>query len=126
VVNASPSLLTGGPPRSSITLVQGLLRLVVVAFTVISLLVVAAAGVAAGAGKQGSANAATHSVVAVFSGHFEQLGIEGIQGGSITSAERGSHSGGQGDDCRPHKKHHHHATGDHENNECGGDDSGSD
>jgi hypothetical protein len=113
--------LTGGPFGSTITIVRVLLRLLVVLFFIVSLLVVAAVGVAASSGKEGSANAIKHSVVAVFSGHVD---LSGFHEGS-TNTEDSRHSGHQGDDCKPPKKHHHHATGDHEHNECGGDDSGS-
>jgi hypothetical protein len=115
--------LTDGPVRSSIQVVRGLLRLLVVAFTVISLLLVAAVGVAASSGKIGTSNTVKHSVVAVFSGHFDQSGFH--EGGTEIS---GKHNGHEGDECRPSKKknNHHHETGDEENNQCGrGDDSGS-
>ena len=115
--------LTGGPFRSSIPLVRGLVRVLVVAFTIVSLLLVAAVGVAASSGKVGTSNTVKNSVVAVFSGHFDQSGFH--EGGTEIS---GKHNGGdEGDQCRHEKKHHKdkHATGDHENDECGGDDSGS-
>jgi hypothetical protein len=102
-------------------LVQGLLRGIVVAFTVLTLLVVAAVGVSASSGKIGSADTLKHSVVAVFSGHFDQTGFhEG------TNIGEDKHGGNQGDNCKPPKKHHKHATADRENEACdGGDDSGS-
>ena len=97
--------------------VRGLLRFFVVAFTVVSLLLVAAVGVSASSGKAGS-DTLKNSVVSLFSGHSEQ-----------TAAHHENSNGngdGRGDKCKAHKPHHHHATGDHENNdECGGDDSGS-
>jgi hypothetical protein len=115
------SWLTGAPLGSSMGSVRLLVRLVVVAFTIVSLLVVAAVGVAASSGKEGSANAVKHSVVEVFSGHFD---LAGVHEGTTTS--EGRHGGGQ-DECKPHKKHHKHVTGDRENDQCdsGGDDSGS-
>jgi hypothetical protein len=114
--------LTGGPFRSSIPLVRGLVRVLVVAFTIVSLLLVAAVGVAASSGKVGTSNTVKNSVVAVFTGHFDQSGFHEGTG------EGDNHHGNQGDDCRHHKKHHeNHETGDHENHQCGdgGDDSGS-
>jgi hypothetical protein len=101
--------------------VQGLLRCFVVAFTVVTLLVVAAVGVSASSGKIGSSNTLKNSVVAVFSGHFDQSGFhEG------TTTEKARQSGNQ-DECKPTKKHHKHETGDHENDRCDGegDNSGS-
>jgi hypothetical protein len=102
-------------------LVQGLLRGIVVAFTVLTLLVVAAVGVSASSGKIGSSNSLKNSVVAVLSGHFDQAGFhEG------TSTGEDKHGGNQGDVCKPFKHHHKHATPDRENEACdGGDDSGS-
>ena len=108
---------------SSIEFVQGLFRGVVVAFTVLTLLVVAAVGVSASSGKIGSSNTLKNSVVAMFSGHFDQTGFH--EGTNTTGDDR--HSGNQGDTCKPPKKHHKHVTGDRENEQCdsGGDDSGS-
>jgi hypothetical protein len=95
--------------------VRGTLRLLVVGFTILSLMVVAAVGVSASAGKSGASNAVRTSVVAMFS-HTAHQG--GCQNGD----------GEGGNTCRPSKKHHHHATGDHENDDhgCGSDGSGSD
>jgi hypothetical protein len=94
-----------------------------VGFTVVSLLLVAAVGVSASSGKSGSANNLKNSVVAVFSGHFDQSGFH--EGTNTVNEVR--HGGKQGDECKPPKKHHKHVTGDHENQRCdsGGDDSGS-
>jgi hypothetical protein len=119
-------------------LVRGLLRIFAVGFTVVSLMLVAAVAVAASSGRAGSSNAITNSVGAVFaplvSGHSAQAGV---QSGATTAAGNNgtttavSKSDGEGDgngngkSCKPHGKHHHHATNDHENDKCGGDDSGS-
>lgn len=113
--------LTGSPFRSSIALVRGLVRVLVVAFTIVSLLLVAAVGVAASSGKVGTSNTVKNSVVAIFTGHFDQSGFHEGTG----EGER--HGGHQGDDCKPHRKHHHHESGDDENNGCDGegDNSGS-
>jgi hypothetical protein len=93
-----------------------------VGFTVVSLLVVAAVGVSASSGKSGSANNLKNSVVAVFSGHFDQ---SGFHEGTNTDKEV-KHGGQQGDECKPPKKHHRHVTGDRENEQCDdGDNSGS-
>jgi hypothetical protein len=102
-------------------LVQGLLRGIVVAFTVLTLLVVAAVGVSASSGKIGSSNTLKNSVVAVFSGHFDQTGFhEG------TTSKEDTNPGNKGGTCKPPKKHHKHVTADRENPGCeGGDDSGS-
>jgi hypothetical protein len=102
--------------------VQGLLRGFVVAFTVVTLLVVAAVGVSASSGKIGSSNTLKNSVVAVFSGHFDQ---SGFHEGANTDKES-KHTGNQGGECKPPKGHHRHATPDRENEQCDtGDDSGS-
>lgn len=91
------SLLTDGPVRSSIHFMRGLLRFFVVAFTVVSLLLVAAVAVSASSGKVG-----------LFSGHSGQ-----------TAAHH--ENGDGGGNCRPQQKHHHtHATDDQDNDECGG------
>ncbi len=92
------------------------------AFTVVSLLIVAAVGVSASSGKSGSADTLKNSVVAVFSGHFDQTGFHE---GTTTGTES-KHTGNQGGECKPPKKHHRHATPDRENEQCDtGDDSGS-
>ena|SRR5450759_4512860 len=124
----SLSLLTDGPVRSSIRLVRGLLRVLVVGFTVVSFLIVAAVGVSASSGKVGSSNTLKNSVVAVFSGHVDQTGFhEGTTNTDNTNSNNNDRQGGhKGDECKPPKKHHKHVTGDHENDRCGGDDSGSD
>jgi hypothetical protein len=75
--------------------VRVLARGLVVGFTIVSLLLVAAVAVSASSGKVG-----------LFSGH---------------SAQTAPHqNNGDGGGCRPHQKHHHHATGDHDN-DCGDD-----
>jgi hypothetical protein len=116
------SLLTDGPVPSTIQPVRGLLRVLVVGFTVVSLLIVAAVGVSASSGKNGTSDSVKHSVVALFSGHSEQSATHGDSSG------KGEGNGDKhGDNCKPHKKNSH-ATGDHENDQCGGghgDDSGS-
>lgn len=131
-------------------LVQGLFRGFVVAFTVLTLSVVAVVGVSASSGKVGSSstqigasstqieasstqigasstqigasNTLKNSVVAVFSGHFDQAGFHE---GTTTKGEP-ANSGNQDKVCKPPKKHHRHATPDRENPACDtGDDSGS-
>jgi hypothetical protein len=93
-----------------------------VGFTVLSLLIVAAVGVSASSGKSGSADTLKNSVVAAFSGHFDQTGFHE---GTTTKGEGGN--GGNDDKfCKPPQKHHNHATHDRENTRCDtGDDSGS-
>lgn len=87
---------------------RGLLRLFVVAFTVLTLMLVAAVGVSATSGSARSAHA-FDSVVGLFSGHSE------------------SNGNGGNDQCPPNKKHHHHTDG-HKHHPCddgnGEDDSG--
>jgi hypothetical protein len=121
-------LLTDGPVRSSIQVVRGLLRVLVVGFNVVSLMTVAAVGVSASSGKIGSSNTLKNSVVAVFSGHIDQTGFhEGTSNTDNTNSNNNDRQGGnKGNECKPPKKHHKHATGDHENDRCSGDDSGSD
>jgi hypothetical protein len=103
-------------------IVQGLFRTIVVAFTVLTLLVVAAVGVSASSGKLGSSNALKNSVVAVFSGHFDQTGFHE---GTTTNGDH-NNNGNKGGTCKPPKKAHKHATPDRENPGCDtGDDSGS-
>jgi hypothetical protein len=102
--------------------VQGLFRGIVVAFTVLTLLVVAAVGVSASSGKIGSSNTLKHSVEAALTGHFDQTGFH--EGSNTKSDDR--NLGNKGGTCKPPKKHHTHATPDRENPGCdGGDDSGS-
>ena len=116
--------MTGGPFGSTITTVRVLLRLIVVLFSIVSLLVVAAVAVAANSGKEGSATAIKHSVVAVLGGHFEQGILNGVVANSAqtTYGNEGNHN-----ECKtPPQKHHTHATHDRENPKCDvGDDSGS-
>ena len=83
---------------------RGLLRFVVIAFTLITVMLVAAVGVSAGSGTFGSSHAAK-TVVHLMLGHSED-----------------NHGNGNGDGC--HEKNHnqhHDATGGHEN-DCDGDD----
>jgi hypothetical protein len=125
--------------------VQGLFRGLVVAFTVLTLSVVAVVGVSASSGKVGSSNTQIgssstqigasnteigasntlkNSVVALFSGHLDQAGFHA---GTTTKGEppNDGHPGKAA--CKPSKKHHRHATPDRENAACDdiGDDSGS-
>jgi hypothetical protein len=101
---------------------HGLARVLVVGFTVVSLLIVAAVGVSASSGKIGSSNTLKNSVVAVFSGHFDQTGFHE---GTTTNGDHRS-DGNKGGTCKPPKKTHKHATPDRENPGCDtGDDSGS-
>ena len=103
-------------------LVQGLFRTIVVAFTVLTLLVVAAVGVSASSGKLGSSNTVKNTVVAVLSGHFDQAGFHE---GTTTNGDH-NNNGNKGGTCKPPKKAHKHATPDRENPGCDtGDDSGS-
>jgi hypothetical protein len=95
--------LTLGPFGGRLQFVRALVRGLVVGFTIVSLLLVAAVGVSASSGKVG-----------LFSGH---------------SVQRAAHhdNGDGGGNCRPHHKHHHHATGDHDNDDdCGGGGGGGD
>jgi hypothetical protein len=114
--------LTDRPGRGTIQDVRGLLRFVVVGFTVVSLLLVGAVGVSASSSKSRSAEQVRHSVVALFSGHLDETALH--EGTGSTNNGDGSQHGNRDHECKPSKKHHHHATNDHENNECGGDDSG--
>ena len=93
---------------------RGLLRFVVVGFTVVSLLLVAAVGVSASSGKAGS-DTLKNSVVSLFSGHSEQTAAHKEGNGN-------GDGGGGGDKCKPPKKEHKTATGDHDNDDgdkCG-------
>jgi hypothetical protein len=120
-------------------LMRGILRIFVVGFTVISLLLVAAVAVAANSGTSASSATLKNSVVAVFSGHASSTGAQiGTSTNSVvavssghanqTGVQAGTSNDGSnnGKECLPHGRgHHHHATGDRENDKCGGDDSGS-
>jgi hypothetical protein len=124
-------------------LVRGLLRIFAVGFTVVSLMLVAAVAVAASSGRAGSSNAITNSVGALFaaplvSGHSAQAGVQSgattngtttngttTNGTTTVASNSNAEDNGNGKSCKPHGKHHHHATGDRENDKCGGDDSGS-
>ena len=93
---------------------RGLLRIIVVAFTMVSLLTVAAVGVAASSGKEGPGNSVKNSVAALFSGHIDQVG-----GLSIGTANSESDNNGNG--CHPPKKTHKHGTPGHKHHPCGDD-----
>ena len=104
---------------------RSLLQLVVVAFTVVTLTLVAAVGVSAGSGKFGGSHG-SDSVVALTS-HFD-LGSFHI--GSSEKSTKGNDNKGEGDkgdkgkECKPPKKHHEHGTPGHKHHPCGetGDD----
>jgi len=105
-----------GPPgpRVAFTLVRGLLRLVVVAFTIVSLMIVAAVGVAASSGKEGSAKNVKNSVAALLSGH--------VQVGTLSIGAHEDHARQpQGNGCHPPKKVHKHGTPGHRHHPCGDD-----
>jgi len=95
--------------------VRGLLRLLVVAITIVSLLIVAAVGVAASSAKEGSAKSIKHSVAAVLSGHLDQVGTANV------GAARADGQENNGNGCHPPKKAHKHGTPGHKHHPCGDD-----
>ena len=114
-LNKPSQVVDGLPgPRVAFNLVRGLLRLLVVAFTIVSLLIVAAVGVAASSAKEGSANGVKSSVAALFSGH--------VQVGTFSfSAHEDNAREPQGNGCHPPKKVHKHGTPGHKHHPCGDD-----
>jgi hypothetical protein len=123
---------------------RGLLRILVVGFTVVSLMLVAAVAVAASSDKAGASNAVMNSVGALFSAplvssHSDQATAHSasttdsgsVQNGTTTAASKSNGEGdgnnGVGTGCKPPKKHHNHATGGHKHHPCDdGRDDGSD
>lgn len=94
---------------------RGLVRLLVVGFTVITLMLVAALGVSAASGSARSGHV-FDSVTGLFSGHSD-----------VTGAHTQSNGNGNGkDECPPEKKHHFHRTGGHKHHPCGDGDPGED
>ena len=93
---------------------RGLLRVIVVAFTMVSLLTVAAVGVAASSAKEGPTQTVKNSVAALLSGHIEQVGSP-----SVGAANSESDNDGNG--CHPPKKTHKHGTPGHKHHPCGDD-----
>jgi hypothetical protein len=105
---------------------RGLVRLLVVGFTVLSLLIVAAVGVAAGSGKSGAADNVKKSVVAVFAGHLDQVGVHGNSANGPISASKEGKDKDKDKECKPPKKVHKHGTPGHKHHPCGDDDEDSD
>jgi hypothetical protein len=120
-LNKPAQVVDGLPgPGVAFNLVRGLLRLLVVAFTIVSLLIVAAVGVAASSGKEGPGKAVKGSVTALFSGHVDQAGTV-----NVSTARAEAENNGNG--CHPPKKTHKHGTPGHKHHPCGDgedDDSG--
>ena len=87
----------------------GFLRFVVVVFTLITVMLIGAVGVSAGSGTFGSSHA-SQTVHRLLSGHSED--------------NNGNNDGNGGGGCELKRDHHHHghATGGHENECDGGDD----
>jgi len=111
-----PRHVVDGLPGAGVafTLVRGLLRLLVVAFTIVSLMIVAAVGVAASSGKEGSAKNVKNSVAALLSGH--------VQVGTLSIGAHEDHARQpQGNGCHPPKKVHKHGTPGHRHHPCGDD-----
>ena len=94
---------------------RGLLRVIVIAFTMVSLLTVAAVGVAASSAKEGPTQTVKNSVAALLSGHIEQVGSPSVGAAISGSLE----SNGNG--CHPPKKTHKHGTPGHKHHPCGDD-----
>ena len=90
------------------------------AFTILSLMLVAAVGVSAGSGKDGKSNEVKSSVVALFS-HADQTSSHDA------TTEKKDGKGGEGNkggECKAKKPDkHHHATEGHKHHPCGDDDS---
>jgi len=102
---------------------RGLVRLAVVAFTVVSLLLVGVIGVSAtsSSGKADSVNV-VNSLTALFTGHHDETGAG--NGNSVTHANNGKdREVGQ---CKPPKKVHKHGTPGHKHHPCGDRDDDSD
>lgn len=90
---------------------HALIRFVVIAFTVVTLSLTAAVGVAAASGTFGASLSAPN-VGAIFSGHID-LGFLSNFGGIFSN--QGQHTG----QCHPPKKVHKHGTPGHKNHPCG-------
>jgi hypothetical protein len=118
--------LTECPFRSNVGFVRGLYRFFVVGFTLVSLALVAAVGVAASAGKTGSPDTLVNTAAALVSGHVD---VAGVQIGSATLGSAVKATIKKGDDhCKNQQQgpgHHDHATGGHEHHECDGHDDSS-
>lgn len=118
--------MTERPIRGTIRPVQGIYRLFVVGFTLVSLSLVAAVGVAASAGKTASPDVVTKATAAVLSTHIDSAGVH-FGNGVTVAAERGdcgkdkkvSTPGGE-KCCKDRGKdhEHEHATGEHEHHDC--------
>jgi hypothetical protein len=99
--------------------VRGLSRLLVVAFTVVSLMLVAAVGVSATSGKDGKSDQVKNTVVAL-SHSIETISHEGTTGKSDGKGGEGN----KGDECKAkkHENKHHHATRGHRHHPCDDED----
>jgi hypothetical protein len=113
--------LTNGPFRRTMQIVRGLVRVLVVGFTLVSLLLVGVVGVSATSisGKAGTTKA-FNSVVSLVSGHSDQKGDQ-----NSTNDTNSSDKDKEGKDkevglCHA-KKDHKRATPGHEHHPCPGD-----
>ncbi len=113
--------LTEDPFQSKMRRVRGLTRLLVVGFTIVSLLLVAAVGVSAtsSSGKAGTTKA-FNSVVSLVSGHSDQNGNQTSTNGRNSS--KGEKDGKDKEVGLCHaKKDHKNATPGHTHHPCPGD-----
>ena len=112
------SSLTFYPFRGTIPTMRGLVRLAVVAFTVVSLMLVGVVGVAATSGSgKAQTTKAFNSVVSLVSGHSDQTGDHD---GTAAKTDKDKGKDKEVGLCHV-KKDHKHATPGHEHHPCPGD-----
>ena len=100
---------------------RGLVRLAVVAFTVVSLMLVGVVGVAATSGSgKAQTTKAFNSVVSLVSGHSDQNGHQNSANGPNNSSKEKEGKDKEVGLCHV-KKDHKHATPGHEHHPCPGD-----
>jgi hypothetical protein len=99
---------------------HSLIRIVVIGFTVVTLMLAAAVGVSAASGSFGTSNGSS-AVSALFGGHLDFGAF--LNDLNTTLSNGLDKEVGQ---CHPPKKHHKHGTPGHKNHPCGDNDGDTD